>query len=158
MMFTRSTFRRSRGIRLLAATTAAVTALAPGSITASADPVQCQEQVLDLTNDRVLDTSKVTSSAAQLSQTTGADVFVRAFQSTPGDSAAVWWRQAYPECPAWLATDGKNPNPMCWWLNSAWTIQALSSTGRTSIGWTLMLTASGQVWEHTCGEATTPKL
>lgn len=84
MMFTRCTFRRSRGIRLLAATTAAVTALAPGSITASADPVQCQEQVLDLTNDRVLDTSKVAGSAAQLSQTTGADVFVRAFQSTPG--------------------------------------------------------------------------
>lgn len=110
-MFTRCTFRRSRGIRLLAATTAAVTALAPGSITASADPVQCQEQVLDLTNDRVLDTSKVAGSAAQLSQTTGADVFVRAFQSTPGDSAAVWWRQAYPECPAWLATDGKTPKP-----------------------------------------------
>lgn len=110
-MLTRCTFRRSRGIRLLAATTAAVTALAPGSITASADPVQCQEQVLDLTNDRVLDTSKVAGSAAQLSQTTGADVFVRAFQSTPGDSAAVWWRQAYPECPAWLATDGKTPKP-----------------------------------------------
>ncbi|SKR82943.1 Uncharacterised protein [Mycobacteroides abscessus subsp. abscessus] len=110
-MFTRSTFRRSRGIRLLAATTAAVTAEAPDLGNEDAGMPKCQEQVLDLTNDRVLDTSKVAGSAAQLSQTTGADVFVRAFQSTPGDSAAVWWRQAYPECPAWLATDGKTPKP-----------------------------------------------
>lgn len=105
-------YRIPRPVRLTAAAAAvAAVALGPVAIPAHADALECQRPVLDLTDAHVLDTAAVTGKAVQLSEATGADVFVRAFQSTPGGSAAVWWADAYRECPAWLGADRKTPKP-----------------------------------------------
>ncbi|KXO90935.1 hypothetical protein AXK58_21105 [Tsukamurella tyrosinosolvens] len=79
---------------------------------AQADPAgACSAPVVDATHDKVLDSASVTTRVLDLRGATGADVYVRAFQNTPGGSAAVWWQDAYRECPSWLGADGKTPKP-----------------------------------------------
>ncbi|KMV17616.1 hypothetical protein ACT17_15145 [Mycolicibacterium conceptionense] len=78
---------------------------------AHADPAGCEAPVIDATDAKVLDAPKVSSRVTELRDSTGADVYVRAFQTTPGGSAAAWWQQAYRSCPAWLGADGKTPKP-----------------------------------------------
>lgn len=107
----RGVFGSPLRVRLVAVVVAAMVALFPVSVPAHADTLQCETPVLDLTDGHVLDTPTVIGGVAQLSDATGADVFVRAFQSTPGGTAAVWWADAYPKCPAWLGADGKTPKP-----------------------------------------------
>lgn len=78
---------------------------------AHADPTGCETPVIDATDGKVLDAPKVSSRVTELRESTGADVYVRAFQTTPGGSAAAWWQQAYRNCPAWLGADGQTPKP-----------------------------------------------
>ena len=60
----------------------------------------CVEHVVDMTDKHVLDTDTINVAVVNLQNSTGADVYVRAFQTTPEGSAASWWREAYKGCPA----------------------------------------------------------
>lgn len=71
----------------------------------------CVEHVVDMTDKHVLDTDTINAAVVNLQNSTGADVYVRAFQTTPEGNAASWWREAYKGCPAWLAPDGTTPSP-----------------------------------------------
>lgn len=78
--------------------------------TAHAD-TDCNTRVIDTTNKRVLDTDAVNKSVTATSDATGADVYVRAMQTTPGGDAAVWFKDALRECRNWTGPDGVTPKP-----------------------------------------------
>lgn len=93
-------------VMLLTAGSLALVA-APAS---SADTITCDGAIVDQTNGHVL-TSK--DSSAQNIQSAldgvasyGADVYVRAFQSTPGGNADAFWKQGLAQCSNWSAPDG----------------------------------------------------
>lgn len=92
------------------AATALVAALLSAPITAQAEPA-CAAPVIDETTDKVLDQPKVIEAVSTLERDTGTDVFVRAFQETPGGDSGAWWRDAFAQCSAWLGADGKTPKP-----------------------------------------------
>lgn len=103
--------------RILVALTAGVLALLPLSATAFAEPgaptlpYTCVEQVVDETDAHVLDRAAVTQAVAQLEDSTGASVYVHAYQHTPEGSAAAWWKKMLAQCPSLSSSDGKNPSP-----------------------------------------------
>lgn len=78
--------------------------------TAHAD-TDCNTRVIDTTNKRVLDTDAVNKSVTATSDATGADVYVRAMQTTPGGDAAAWYKDALRECRNWTGPDGVTPKP-----------------------------------------------
>lgn len=81
---------------------------APYTATADAD---CNTHVIDTTDKRVLDTDAVNKYVTATSDATGADVYVRAMQTTPGGDAAVWFKDALRECRNWTGPDGVTPKP-----------------------------------------------
>lgn len=104
---------RNSAIRAFVVFAATVCTLASPACTNTAPPASdpaapCTAKVVDTTTDKVLDHETVMHALNALERDTGTDVYVRAFQTTPGDPAS-WWRQAYSQCPAWLAADGQTP-------------------------------------------------
>lgn len=100
--------RFSLALGIAASALAATLVSAP--IPARSEPV-CAAPVIDETADRVLDQPKVMEAVSTLERDTGTDVFVRAFQKTPGGDSGVWWRDAFARCSAWLGADGRTPKP-----------------------------------------------
>lgn len=68
----------------------------------------CNTKVLDSTSKSLLDKKEVTSAIDQL-QTTGADVYVRAFEKTPNGSLEAYYREAVKACGNWAGPDGVAP-------------------------------------------------
>lgn len=80
--------------------------------TARAEPAAgCTAAAIDTTDDHLFDTERIADAARDMGNRTGLDVYVRTFEEMPYGDAGVWWRNAYKECPAWLATDGVHPKP-----------------------------------------------
>lgn len=77
----------------------------------AAPAVDCGAPVIDETTDQLFDVNRLGIATKDMSNRTGLDVYVRAFQTTPHGDAGVWWRDAYKACPSWLATDGITPKP-----------------------------------------------
>ncbi|TXH11153.1 MAG: hypothetical protein E6R04_03060 [Spirochaetes bacterium] len=71
----------------------------------------CVETVVDKTDKKVLDLDKVSEAIHKLEDSTGADVFLRAYQVTPEGNAAAWWKKTWQECPSMSSPDGKYPSP-----------------------------------------------
>lgn len=97
---------------ILTATLAVLALFLVSPVLAAADPASdCAVTVVDTTDDHLFDVERLTEAAREMGNRTGLDVYVRAFQDTPHGDAGVWWRNAYKNCPAWLATDGVTPKP-----------------------------------------------
>ncbi len=73
---------------------------------ASADTIDCSAKIVDKTSARVLDTAKV-ERALRTVEAHGADVYVRAFQNTPGGNADAFWAQGLAQCSNWRTPDGE---------------------------------------------------
>jgi uncharacterized membrane protein YgcG len=89
----------------------ALALLVPSAPAALADTSVCTTKVVDLTDTHVLDQGTISSAVTAAETAMGADIYVRAYQHTPGGNAASWWRQTYPKCSAWVSADGKTPKP-----------------------------------------------
>lgn len=87
------------------------------AVTAHADtpsptiPYTCIETVVDKTDKKVIDLDKVSEAIHKLEDSTGANVFLRAYQVTPEGNAAAWWKKTWQECPSMSSPDGKYPSP-----------------------------------------------
>lgn len=68
----------------------------------------CNTKVLDSTSKSLLDKKEVTNTIDQL-QTTGADVYVRAFEKTPNGSLEAYYRETVKACGNWAGPDGVAP-------------------------------------------------
>ena len=74
---------------------------------ASADTVVCSGSIVDQTDGHVLMSQQTrVQSAIDDASSYGADVYVRAFQNTPGGDADTFWRQGLAQCPNWSTPDG----------------------------------------------------
>lgn len=97
---------------ILTATLAVLALFLVSPVLAAADPASdCAVTVVDTTDDHLFDVERLTAAANDMGHRTGLDVYVRTFQTTPHGDAGVWWRDAYKNCPALLATDGVTPKP-----------------------------------------------
>lgn len=100
--------KRFTAVLLAMLFSAGLPAIASADTTAT---VSCTERVIDSTADHVLDRERVSAAAIAAGNNTGADIYVRAFDTTPGGDAETWWREAYRACPAWLGPDRERPKP-----------------------------------------------
>lgn len=73
---------------------------------ASADTIQCENSIVDTTHKQVLNTTAVQAAVDGVAAQ-GADVYVRAFQDTPGGNADAFWSQGLRQCSNWRTPDGK---------------------------------------------------
>lgn len=80
-----------------------VLALPPSAL--AANEFECNEKIVDFTNDRVLDIKKVQSSVDSVERF-GADVYVRAYQNTPGGNTDVFWERGRDVCANWRSPNG----------------------------------------------------
>lgn len=77
---------------------------------ASADTLDCNSTITDATSDRVLDVNKVQSAVNSfVTEHPGADVYVRAFQNTPGGNTDAFWKQGLQQCSNWSNPTSNEP-------------------------------------------------
>ena len=55
--------------------------------------------------------TKVNEAIHDTESATGADIYVRSFDTAPMGSLDEWWRTTYKQCSNWLATDTVTPKP-----------------------------------------------
>lgn len=95
--------------RFLAAVIAAlaVLLLAPSAVADTPTPTvpsACVEHITDLTDVKVLDRDRVEEAVEKLVSSTGADVYVIAYQKTPVTPIDAWWNYMVQRCPNWHIT------------------------------------------------------
>lgn len=82
-----------------------------GASSAQAEDVDtCTTPVVDLTSDHMLDTATVEAAVDQ-ANATGADFYVRAFESTPGGSLDAYWQESIKDCANWRSGNAENGVP-----------------------------------------------
>ncbi len=82
-----------------------------GASSAQAEDVDmCTTPVVDLTSDHMLDTATV-EAAVEQANATGADFYVRAFESTPGGSLDAYWQESIKDCANWRSGSAENGVP-----------------------------------------------
>ena len=77
---------------------------------AAEDPATCTTPVVDNTAAQVLDVASV-EAAVQEANATGADVFVRAFETTPTGTTDGYWQQSIKDCANWRNGNVENGVP-----------------------------------------------
>lgn len=81
--------------------------------TASADTIECNGKIVDQTSERVLtgnaEDEQAILAAIRNVEAFGPDVYVRAFQNTPGGNADAFWEQGFRQCSNWRTPNGEAP-------------------------------------------------
>lgn len=94
--------------RLLTAMLVCITSLSIPLISAPsalADTIECSQKIVDATRDKVLDTTAILAAVDGV-EAQGADVYVRAFETTPGGNADAFWEQGLDQCSNWRTPGG----------------------------------------------------
>lgn len=74
------------------------------------DPATCTAPVVDTTSAQVLDVPKVEAAISEANKT-GADIYVRAFQTVPSGSLDAYWQASVSDCANWRNGTGANAVP-----------------------------------------------